>query len=268
MNEVPVSIIIPTYNRALLLKRSVSSILDQTYQNYEIIIVDDGSTDDTEQVVHEIGDARVRYIKMPENKGAAAARNMGVHQSRYDLIAFQDSDDEWVYNKLEKQMAAINNAQKDVGLVFCSYECNNGMIVPPKEKKATLDNNIFEQLLYSNFIGTPTILMHKDCFCDVGGFNESLKCLEDWELVIRVAKEYKVLFLDEVLLKVNISSDDGVNANAKNMMTAEWYMLRYWQNDIIRLGYVDKWTNDIMYLAQCIGCEDLIKGKIENMFSN
>ena len=102
-----VSIIIPTYNRADVLVTSIQSVLQQSYTDFELLIVDDGSTDNTDIVVESIHDDRIRYLKMPENKGVAAARNEGIRQAKYDYIAFQDSDDHWKPEKLEKQMACL-----------------------------------------------------------------------------------------------------------------------------------------------------------------
>ena len=99
-----ISVIIPTYNRAKELKRSVESVLAQTYDNFELIIVDDGSKDNTQEVIASIPDERIRYIKLEQNRGAAGARNEGVRASKCDLIAFQDSDDIWREEKLERQM--------------------------------------------------------------------------------------------------------------------------------------------------------------------
>ena len=99
-----ISVIIPTYNREQKIVKSVQSVLEQTYSNLEIIIVDDGSTDHTEQVVKEIQDERIVYIRQAENQGVSAARNIGVANATADFIAFHDSDDCWHSDKLEKQM--------------------------------------------------------------------------------------------------------------------------------------------------------------------
>lgn len=119
-NEL-VSVIIPTYNRANLILQAVKSVLNQTYKNFEIIIVDDGSSDNTEDVINVIHDNRIRYIKHAINKGASAARNTGIREAKGKYIAFQDSDDHWLPDKLEKQVKRIENTPDHVGAVFGGY---------------------------------------------------------------------------------------------------------------------------------------------------
>ena len=116
-----VSIIIPTYNREQLLGRAIKSVLAQTYQDFELIIVDDGSTDNTERLVKSFNSEKTRYIRHRKNKGPAAARNTGIRSAKGDYIAFQDSDDEWMPEKLEKQMRAFTTAPPEVGVVYTSY---------------------------------------------------------------------------------------------------------------------------------------------------
>ena len=121
MAEKPtVSIIIPTYNRAHLIDRSIQSVLNQTYQDFELIVVDDGSTDNTEDIIRQFQekDKRIKYIKHDKNKGGSAARNTGIKNSRGEYIAFQDSDDEWFPEKLEKQIEIIECTDPKVGIVY------------------------------------------------------------------------------------------------------------------------------------------------------
>ena len=105
MEKKEISVIIPTWNRAGTIRRSIDSVLAQTYEISEVVIMDDGSTDDTEEVIAAIGDERVHYHRMPENGGASRARNAGVDKAKHEIIAFHDSDDVWEPDKLEKQFA-------------------------------------------------------------------------------------------------------------------------------------------------------------------
>ena len=113
-----VSVIIPTCNRAHLIGRAVKSVLAQTYRDIEVIIVDDGSTDNTEEVVKSFDDPRIRYVKLDVNKGAAAARNAGIRLARGGFVAFQDSDDEWCREKLADQMDSFRDLSMKTGVVF------------------------------------------------------------------------------------------------------------------------------------------------------
>ena len=126
-----VSVIIPTYNRAHLIKRSAESVLNQTYTNLELIIVDDGSTDDTEEVVKTLNDNRVTYIKQP-NQGACAARNNGIDHAKGEFIAFQDSDDVWHEDKLEKQIKCLKETGAD--FCFCSVKTSTSLGFKKKSK--------------------------------------------------------------------------------------------------------------------------------------
>lgn len=206
MNE-KVSIIIPTYNRAHLIERSIRSILNQTYEEFELLIVDDGSTDNTKEVVERIKDSRIRYIPCGENGGAARARNIGIAEAQYDYIAFQDSDDEWHPDKLEKQMGVMMEASEDTGLVYCEYHYNGlgGREEITPDRKIPLEQkrgHIFPYLLAGNMIGTPVMLVKRECFQKVGIFNEKFPCLEDYELVLRIAREYRIEFIPECLMEV------------------------------------------------------------------
>lgn len=223
-----VSVILPTYNRKHILYKSVQSVLNQTHRELELIIVDDASTDDTCEYVESINDDRVRYIRLKENVGPAVARNIGVQNARYDLIAFEDSDDIWRSEKLERQIPYITS---DVGLVYCaySYEIEQGKKVHIPSKileRNQLSGEIFEYLCERNTIGTPTMLLKKECFKRVGGFSNEIKSLEDWDIAIRLSQITKVKFIDEVLVDAAYSTT-GVNHNMKARLESLLYMMEY-----------------------------------------
>jgi len=196
-----VSIVIPTYNRAKLLKRAIHSVLNQTYQDYEIIIVDDGSTDNTEEVVRSFNDNKVIYIKHERNKGAPAARNTGIRAARGEYVAFQDSDDEWLPEKLEKQIKAFKTASTEIGIVYTGFWRIEGdkRTFFPSPNITPKEGAIHDALLKGNFVGTPSTLVKKECFEKAGMFDEKLPMLEDWELWIRISKCYCFKYIDEAL---------------------------------------------------------------------
>ena len=165
MHNGKVSVIIPTYNRADTIKRSIDSVLMQTYGDLEIIVVDDGSTDHTEQIVREYTDSRVRYIRTDGRYGANHARNIGIENAGGEFIAFQDSDDEWHSDKLEKQMRILLN-QKQVDIVFTRYLHHfidgRQVLVPNTNYTDYLLKDKVESILAgANVIGTPTLVKRK-----------------------------------------------------------------------------------------------------------
>jgi glycosyltransferase involved in cell wall biosynthesis len=160
-----VSVILPTYNRAHVLGKAIESILNQTYSNFEIIIVDDGSLDSTEKLVARYRDNRIKYIRHTKNQGAVAARNTGIVASKGEYIAFQDSDNEWLPEKLEKQIAAFNSGPPNLGVVYTSVwiiDKGTKIRIPSLNMKKT-DGEIHELLLEGNFIDTSTALVKRVC---------------------------------------------------------------------------------------------------------
>ncbi len=135
MEKALISVVVPTYNRGDLIRRTVDSVLSQTYSNFELIIVDDASTDNTEEIISSYKDSRIRYIKLDENTHGTRPRNTGILQSQGEYIALLDSDDEWLPNKLEKQLDFIKRSGQTDNIV-----CFTGLIVKDDEKE-TLSTN-------------------------------------------------------------------------------------------------------------------------------
>lgn len=210
-----VSIILPTYNRVALLPRAIDSVLDQSYRDLELIVVDDCSTDGTEQELLKITDPRLRLIRQKVNSGPSAARNAGIRASTGQYIAFQDSDDEWLPGKIEKQISLLE--QRDVSGSYPAA-CYSRFIVShrskqtivPSDPQDNLSGHIYKRLLYENTMGTPTTIYRKDILDLLGYFDESLANREDWDLALRVSRDYTIAFLDEVTL-ISYSSPGSVN---------------------------------------------------------
>ena len=179
-----VSVIIPTYNRESTIKKSIDSVLQQTYKDLELIIVDDGSTDNTGQIINGYQDSRLHYIKAEKRGGANKARNIGIVNAKGEYIAFQDSDDIWEKDKLEKQVRVLQE-NKQIDGVFCRhmyYFANGKMISTPNKKftKDLLQEKLKETLARGNVIGTPTLIVRKSCFDKIGMFDEMLPRFQDW----------------------------------------------------------------------------------------
>jgi len=201
-----VSVIIPTFNRCTMLPRSIDSVLNQTYRNFECIVVDDASLDETEAVVMEYieKDNRVIYIKNEKNMHASASRNIGINKSRGDSVAFLDDDDEWSESKLEKQINLFNGLGQDYGLVYCwmDYYNKSGEII--REVHPSFKGYIFRDVLDAQRIGgCPTLIVRKAVINEIGGFDESLLRGNDGDFIRRICRNYKVDLVPEVLVKVH-----------------------------------------------------------------
>lgn len=199
-----VSVIIPVFNRANLIGRSIKSVLDQTYSNLELIVVDDNSSDDTSEVIHGIKDSRLKYIRNEVNLGPSKSRNKGIEFASGELVAFQDSDDEWLPEKLEKQVELLKKCSDKTGAVYCGmefYDYKTGLKIGDDIRYFDFRNNF----LHGKNLYTPanvTVVIKKSVLDDVGYFDEQLFAAEDTELAIRVSKKYDYAFVNEALVKV------------------------------------------------------------------
>ena len=214
--DVPtVSVIIPTHNRLQMLKRAIRSVLTQTYEHFELIVVDDNSTDDTEAVVASFEDNRLRYFKHDVNKGASAARNTGIKHANGEYIAFLDDDDEWLPTKLEKQVHVIQNAPEKIGLVYCWMDYfKNGKLV--RKHHPTLKGSVFDKVLDEQRLGgCPTLLVRGTVINKVGMFDESLRRGNDGDFIRRVCRKYHVDFVPEVLVKVHVAHDGRISSESE-----------------------------------------------------
>ena len=209
-NNPTVSVVIPTYNREQFIERSIKSVLNQTYQDFEIIVVDDASIDNTKEVVAGFNDQRIKYVRHEKNRGEAAARNTGIKLAEADYIASHDSDDEWLPEKLAKQIQVFENCSPEVGVVYTGFwkEESGEKTYIPFEGVNKKEGNIHQELLKGNFIGSPVTLIKKECFEKAGMFNEEISNLVDWELWLRVSKYYHFKYIDEPLVIAHYHSDN------------------------------------------------------------
>ena len=211
----------PTFNRASQIEKSIESVLNQTHQELELIIVDDGSSDNTEEVVRSFKDSRVSFFKFEKNQGQSAARNFGIKQAKYDLVAFQDSDDEWMPNKLGKQFDLLSQSDSKCGMVFSGYwrikeKIDSKKYLPDKLAWGD-DSKIVDKIFDGNFISVVTVLCKKEILDKVGGFDEKMRGFEDWDLFIRMANSCQIKFIDEPLVIVHAKSSLSVTENLKSL---------------------------------------------------
>jgi len=193
-----VSVIIPTYNSARYVAEAVDSVLRQSFDDFEVIVIDDGSTDDTQSVMSRYG-SPVRYIRQ-KNGGVSRARNRGIEESRSRYVAFLDADDTWFPNKLEKQMAAIRN-QPSHRACYSAFLVVDSCLTPIEVNRSKRHLTALEDLLlYGNVVGTPgTVLCERGLF-DRGGFDPELSQCADWDMWVRLAVETDFLYLNEPLI--------------------------------------------------------------------
>ena len=218
-----VSVIIPTYNRAHLVGRAIRSVLNQTYQDFELIVVDDGSTDNTEEVVKGFNDDRIRYICHDENKGGSAARNTGIKIALGEYIAFLDSDDEWLPEKLRRQIGTLQKLSKEwAGVCTGFWLIDGGSVIkytPP------LPRNLFTELLSRCFLYSgSTLLIRKVLLDEIGGFDEALPRHQDWDLLLRISKTHKLAVIREPLVRIYASEHPPANKvrEAKERLLAKY----------------------------------------------
>lgn len=270
LQDLPwVSIVLPTYNRAVEIKQSIQSILEQTYRQFELIIVDDGSTDDTEQVVQEFQDNRIKYYRLPENGGQCKARNYGMKQARYDYIAFQDSDDRWHPDKLELQMSALSDAPPEAGFAYSKFRyVIEGMeeIILPKEDVPVERKSgwIFEQLLWDNMVGMPTLIIKKECLEKAGYLDETLKSLEDYDFALRLSQYYQGVFVDKILLDAGFSAT-GVSSNGVQALLASCMLVQKYKRDYIETDLLMRRLEAILKDAEKMGMTEQIVPLLEKM---
>ena len=266
----PVSIILPTYNRADRVGKAIESVLTQTYPDFELLVIDDGSTDETEEVVTRYGDKRVHYYRMAENGGQSKARNCGMQMAQYDYLAFEDSDDLWRPEKLKVQMEVMQGAEHDVGMVYHKFRYDlgegRGMVLPdekiPLERKS---GNIYEQLLWDNMVGMPTMLLKKECVNVVGGLDESLKCLEDYDFALRIAQKYKAIFINEIYLDATYSVSGVSGGDTGQYLIASGLLLAKYKADYVATDTFNHRVEIILRDAEKLGVTEMVVGLLEKV---
>lgn len=266
MTQPRVDVIIPSYNREKSIIASVESVLQQTYKHIHVYIIDDGSEDNTERKIRELNNEKITYYKNHVNMGANASRNKGIEISVADYIAFQDSDDVWSIDKLEKQMAVMQE-NKEVDVVYCDfYHCKpEGSRLFLGERITTYDKNegIRKTLLNRNIVTTSTMLVKRKCFEEVGGFDETLPRLQDWELCLRLSERYKFRCVSEGLVSL-YSSNNSISSDLMKYSRAMSYICLRYKLQMQKEGV---WEENIRKIAFKILGEGDGKNEIEECFN-
>lgn len=220
-----VTAIITTHNRCELLKKAIKSVLNQTYKNIEIIVVDDNSDDNTEKYMQNIikENPEIKYKRLTNKNlsGGNYARNVGIKESTGEYIAFLDDDDEWMPEKIEKQVNVLKN-NNDVDLVICGKIVEYNFGEKYEEGKYFLEKkqNCSKLILYKIIGVTSTMMFSKNILNEVGYFDEKLKFWQEYDLSIRICQKSKVYFLNEPLILYRINEKDK---NRKTNKIDGWY---------------------------------------------
>ncbi|KPQ01377.1 glycosyltransferase [Marinobacter sp. HL-58] len=220
-----VSVVTPTYNRARFLPDAVNSVLAQTYPDFELIIVDDGSMDNTRDVLEPfLADRRVRYFYQ-ENQGQSRARNLALDQAAGDFIAFLDSDDTWALDKLEKQLAVLH-AHPDVEIVHGDEATidEHGTVISVENMKR-YSGRITRQLLADNSVSITTALVRRRCFDEMGGFDTSVGVADDYELWLRFSARYRYHYEPGVVASYRVMADQ-ISSDKRRRFAANERIIR------------------------------------------
>ncbi len=205
-----VSVIIPTYQRSHIVSQAINSVLAQTYKDYEIIVVNDGSQDNTPQVLAQFSDTRITAIHQT-NQGLSAARNTGIRSARGKYIAFLDDDDLWEPQKLEKQISILE-ANPNFGLIYSDalfFSDENGLLGSSYNQAFPTPNlQVLWTLFRYNYIPVLTVVVRRNCLDEVGLFDETLRSCEDHDLWLRLIEKFPIYFLNEVLARYRNSSNN------------------------------------------------------------
>lgn len=214
MKHPIVSIIIPTYNREKLILKALESVFKQSFQDFEILIIDDASTDNTESVIGELNHPQIRYFKLDKNGGQCIARNFGTKQAHGTYVAFLDSDDEWLPEKLEKQVDCFDQGTDRLGAVY-GYSYSKDV---KKDQTVLIDSGYFRGDIHEQFLlgfcpPTPSLFMvRKTALERVGGFDESLVTFVDLDLWMRISEYYEFDYVEvPIIIKYEQIGDQYVN---------------------------------------------------------
>ncbi len=244
-----VSVVIPTYNRKKIISRAIESVLNQTYKNYEIIIVDDGSSDGTAEYIKELYNNKINLIPQ-KNQGASSARNTGVAHAKGKYIAFLDSDDEWVQSKLEIQMAFLDKNPEVTLLCGRTYRADNINKVNSYLTERII-GDLFTTLYTHSFVSTPTVIVKRDILDQVGGFDLNYKSAEDFDLWLKITKNFKCAFLPDLVAIVNRGEDNLSTDKITLHKHAIEILAKYYDKNRIPLGtYKKAISNSLIALGR------------------
>jgi glycosyltransferase involved in cell wall biosynthesis len=246
-----VSVVIPVFNRPTAVCRAIRSVLTQTFQDFEIVVVDDGSTDDTPAAIAAFADPRIRLIRHDRRCGGSAARNTGIRASAAEYVAFLDSDDEWSSRTLERQLEVFGRSNRPLGLVYTGEEAVDAdgrtiRFIP------SVRDDLAKVLLLDNVIGGCSLAMVPRAILDeLGGFDESLTSRQDVDLWLRISERYRVDFVPEALVRRADGHDDNrISTNVTGTMRGWELFLHKHKDKLIKNGMLHLYLRQTGWMYQ------------------
>lgn len=217
------SVVIPLYNKELSIRNTILSVLNQSYQDFEIIVINDGSTDNSVKIINNIQDHRIRIIHQ-ENEGVSSARNHGITQAKYEWIAFLDGDDLWENNHLEEIMNMME-IYPDEKVFVTSFEYSDKRKIFKHDRNSCIFiiDNYFKEAVDEILIWTSIIVLNKECIAKVKGFNLILKRGEDMDLWARVSKNYNIVKSAKITAIYRIDAENRTNLSKELKSTHVYY---------------------------------------------
>jgi len=254
MSKPLVSVIIPTFNRGYCLEESIRSVLEQSFIDFELVVVDDGSTDNTSELVRRF--PAVKLIRLEENRGVSFARNRGVVEAQGDWVGFLDSDDLWEQGKLATQVKWIER-HPDLQMVYTDeIWIRNGVRVNPMNKHRKYSGDIFRYCLPLCIVSPSSVLLRAKVLSEVGGFDESMPVCEDYDLWLRIAKRYPFHFIEEKLIVKRGGHEDQLSRKYWGMDRWRVYALE----KLLKENRLDEEQRDLVVTMLIEKCEILING--------
>ena len=255
MSKPLVSVIIPTFNRGYCLEESICSVLEQSFIDFELVVVDDGSTDNTSELVRRF--PAVKLIRLEEkNRGVSFARNRGVVEAQGDWVGFLDSDDLWEQGKLATQVKWIER-HPDLQIVYTDeIWIRNGVRVNPMNKHRKYSGDIFRYCLPLCIVSPSSVLLRAKVLSEVGGFDESMPVCEDYDLWLRIAKRYPFYFIEEKLIVKRGGHEDQLSRKYWGMDRWRVYALE----KLLKENRLDEEQRDLVVTMLIEKCEILING--------
>ena len=245
-----ITVVIPTYNRYEVLKRALNSVFAQTHPAFEVIVIDDGSTDETQQIIQDF--PAIKYFYQ-ENSGVSSARNSGITKSSCAWIAFLDSDDEWHKDKLKEQ-TAFHKENPDILISYTDENwIRNNIAVKMPKKFRKFGGEIFKECLSHCIIAPSATLIHKDLLNAVGDFDESLEVCEDYDLWLRIAQKHEIGLIEKKLITKYAGHDDQLSFK-------HWGMDRFRVLSLEKLLNIDSQNKQLILNELVEKYELLLKG--------